>query len=79
VKWTTYDPVKHRYWRIAHRPKDNTVEFWASDGLTWKLLRSMPNTVDLTQVELSLEGGVWDQDPLPGLAVYDNFLAVRLQ
>lgn len=79
VKSVAYDPQKHRYWRIAHRPKDNKVEFWTSDGTVWTLLRSMPNTVDLSQVELSLEGGVWDKDPAPGQAVYDNFLAVRLQ
>ncbi|HST62658.1 MAG TPA: hypothetical protein VLK84_28390, partial [Longimicrobium sp.] len=68
----TYDPVAHRWWRI--REAGGTT-YWevSADGCGWTVIRSAPNPIPLTTVQVLLDAGTDVALADPGVAIFDNF------
>ena len=70
-----YDPVIHRWWRIAYGPGDNEVTFSTSpDGISWVKKQTLTKFVSLINVKASLVVGSYaGGEPTATYALFDNF------
>lgn len=75
-----YNPVSHRYWRIAE--SNGTLYAMTSpDAATWTSLASVTSTttgITLTSAGASVGTGFSGTEPNPGLTIFDNFNVLPL-
>jgi hypothetical protein len=67
----TYNPVNHRYWRLAERSGITSLET-SSDGSAFVVLYAAPTPVFASDVILSIGAGTNTNIASPGIALFDN-------
>jgi len=75
VHTRTYEPVAHRWWRLAHGPNENDVTFYTStDGTGWFGQKTVPMSTPLVDVEVAFGVGSYNGGAnVPTRAIIDNF------
>lgn len=70
-----YDPVAHRYWRLAEY--NGTISYQVSpDAAAWTTLTSVSSAataVTVTSTAAVVGAGYSGTEPNPGLVIFDNF------
>lgn len=68
----TYDPLRHKWWRI--RSSGTTITWETSrTGSAWTIQRTFVTTIPLTSMRIHLGAGNWLTESLQGTAIFDNF------